>query len=160
MDQSSGGAPNGGGIPVCAVCGGIGSCEFCPKLPGEQLDGLAEAVPSTDVVESEARARARSILWDALDQQEAAAALMKARADEITLEEELSVTAMIAVRTPESHVRYAARTLRRLLDEDPSLSLEEAASAASALAALGGNMNDQAYSTLSAMVERATRRTG
>ena len=144
-------------MPVCAVCGGVGGCEFCPNIPGAPLQGDASGVPSADPVGSEAQARARSILWEAIEREDVAAAA-KARAEwTITLAEELALTAMVAVSDPESHSRYAARTLRRLLDEDPRLSLEEAALAASALAALGGGGRTEALSTLSAMAERATR---
>ena len=145
-------------MPVCAVCGGVGSCEFCPNIPGKPLQGDAGGVPSADAFRSEAQARARSILWEAIEREDVAAAA-NARAEwTITLAEELALTAMVAVRDPESHSRYAARTLRRLLDEDPSLSLEDAASAASALAALGGRGHAEALSILQAMAERATER--
>jgi hypothetical protein len=50
--------------------------------------------------------------------------------------------------------------LRRLLEEYENLTIEEAALAAPALAALGGPGHDQAVSTLQAMAERATRRSG
>ncbi len=156
-DQESG-IPTEGSVPVCAVCGGVGSCEFCPNIPGEPPQGDAGGVPSADAVRSEAQARARSILWEAIEREDVAAAA-NARAEwTITLAEELALTAMVAVRDPESHSRYAARTLRRLLDEDPSLSLDEAASAASALAALGGRGHAEALSILQAMAERATER--
>jgi hypothetical protein len=49
------------------------------------------------------------------------------------------------------------RWLRRLLEEDENLSIEEAALAASALAALGGRGHEQAVSTLSALADTATR---
>ena len=143
-------------MPVCAVCGGAGSCEFCPNIPGEPLQGDAGGVPSADAVRSKAQASAQSILWEAIERKGVAAAA-NARAEwTITLAEELALTAMVAVKDPESHSRYAARTLRRLLDEDPSLSLEQAASAASALAALGGRGHAEAMSTLQAIAERAT----
>jgi uncharacterized protein YdeI (YjbR/CyaY-like superfamily) len=49
------------------------------------------------------------------------------------------------------------RWLERLLEEDERLSIEEAAAAASALAALGGRGQQEALATLSAMAEKATR---
>jgi hypothetical protein len=48
------------------------------------------------------------------------------------------------------------RWLLRLLEEDGSLTIEETVLAASALAALGGRGHEEAFSTLSALVERAT----
>jgi hypothetical protein len=54
--------------------------------------------------------------------------------------------------------RYAVRWLRRLLEEDPSLSIEEATVGALCLAALGGQSHDEAVGMLSAMAERATSR--
>jgi hypothetical protein len=47
--------------------------------------------------------------------------------------------------------------LRRLLEEDDSLTIEEAAMAASCLSTLGGPSNEEAYGMLAAMAERATR---
>ncbi len=159
MDQASG-IPRPEGVPVCAVCGGMGNCEFCPRVEAEPPRAAADGVPSADAVETGVRARAGAILWGAIDQQDAAATVMKERANElkVTLEEELALTAKVAVQAPESHARYAARTLRRLLDEDPSLSLEEAALAASALAALGGRGHAEALSTLRGVAGRSTRR--
>jgi hypothetical protein len=58
---------------------------------------------------------------------------------------------------PERRSRYTVRWLRRLLEEDANLSIEEAALAASALVALGGRSHGEALSTLSALAERATR---
>jgi hypothetical protein len=50
--------------------------------------------------------------------------------------------------------------LRRLLEEDQNLTIEDASLAASALAALGGRAHAEALSTLSALAERATRQSG
>jgi hypothetical protein len=53
------------------------------------------------------------------------------------------------------------RWLRRLLEEDDSLTIDEATLAVSALAVLGSRAHGEALSTFSAMAERATnRRTG
>jgi hypothetical protein len=59
---------------------------------------------------------------------------------------------------PERGRRYAVRWLRRLLEEDENLTIEETTLAAWALAALGSGGHDQAMATLSDMAERATRR--
>jgi len=56
----------------------------------------------------------------------------------ISLEEALALTALVAEKEPERRSRFAVRWLRRLLEEDESLTIEEAAMVASCLAALGG----------------------
>lgn len=56
------------------------------------------------------------------------------------------------------HPRVAARWLLRLLEEDPDLSIQEAALAASALGALPGAGYLEAVATLKAMSERASSR--
>jgi hypothetical protein len=75
----------------------------------------------------------------------------------ITLDESLALTALVAHRGPARRSRYAVRWLRRLLEEDENLTVEKAALAASALAALGSRGHDEALSTLTALAERATR---
>jgi len=49
----------------------------------------------------------------------------------------------------------AVRWLRRLLEEDESLTIEEAAMAGSCLSALGGPSHEEAYGMLAAMAETA-----
>ena len=49
--------------------------------------------------------------------------------------------------------RFAVRWLRRLLEENESLTIEEATMAASCLSALGGQSHDEALGMLSAMAE-------
>ena len=56
----------------------------------------------------------------------------------ITLEDALALTALMAQKEPGRRSRYAVRWLLRLLEEDENLTIEEAALAATALAALGG----------------------
>jgi hypothetical protein len=75
----------------------------------------------------------------------------------ISLEEALELTALVAEKEPERRSRFAVRWLRRLLEEDESLTIEEAAMAASCLSALGGSSHEEAYGMLAAMAERATR---
>jgi hypothetical protein len=75
----------------------------------------------------------------------------------ISLEEALGLTVLVAEKEPERRSRFAVRWLRRLLEEDENLTIEEAAMAASCLAALGGPSHDEAYGMLAAMAERATR---
>jgi hypothetical protein len=57
---------------------------------------------------------------------------------------------------PGAGSRFAVRWLRRLLEEDESLAIEEAV-AASCLSALGGSSHEEAVGMLLAMAERATR---
>jgi len=73
---------------------------------------------------------------------------------QITLTEALELVALVAQKDPRRHSRYAVRWLRRLLEEDERVTLEEAALAASCLLALGGPSNEQAYAALLAMAER------
>jgi hypothetical protein len=69
----------------------------------------------------------------------------------------LARTALAAQKQPARRSRYAVRWLRRLLEEDDNLTIEEATLAVSALAALGSRAHAEALSTLSAVAERATR---
>ena len=61
----------------------------------------------------------------------------------ITLEEALALTALVAEKEPERRSRFAVRWLRRLLEEDDSLTIEEATMAASCLSALGGPSHEE-----------------
>ena len=75
----------------------------------------------------------------------------------ISLGESLALTALVAEKEPERRSRFAVRWLRRLIEEDESLTIEEAALAASCLSVLGGQSHDEALGMLSAMGEGATR---
>ena len=75
----------------------------------------------------------------------------------LSLDEALALTALVARHEPTRRSRFAVRWLERLLEEDERLSIEEAAVAASALAALGGRGHQEALAALSAMAEKATR---
>jgi hypothetical protein len=75
----------------------------------------------------------------------------------ITLKEALGLTALVAEKEPERRSRFAVRWLRRLLEEDDSLTIEEATMAVSCLSALGGPSHEEAYGMLAATAERATR---
>ena len=72
----------------------------------------------------------------------------------VTLLEALQLTALVALRDRERASRYAVRWLQRLVDEHPTVTIEEAAFAASALAALSGPGPDDAAASLVALVER------
>jgi len=75
----------------------------------------------------------------------------------IGLEESLALTALIAQKDPQRRSRVAARWLLHFLEEHRSVTIEEAALAASALAALGGASGEAAYALLSGMAARAGR---
>jgi hypothetical protein len=75
----------------------------------------------------------------------------------ISLEGALALTALVAEKEPERRSRFAVRWLRRLLEEDASLTIEDATMAASCLEALGRASHEEAYGMLLAMAERATR---
>jgi hypothetical protein len=70
---------------------------------------------------------------------------------QITLAEALELVALVAQKDPRRHSSYAVRWLRRLLDEDERVTIEEAALATSCLVALAGPAHEQAHLTLSAM---------
>jgi hypothetical protein len=87
------------------------------------------------------------------------AALAAARElPQLSLEDALELTLLVARKDPARHPRVAARWLQRYLDEDPAATIEEAGLAAAALLALSGAGYQEAVTTLRAMAERATRR--
>jgi len=87
------------------------------------------------------------------------AALAAARElPQLSLEDALELTLLVARKDPRRHPRVAARWLQRYLKEDPAVTVEEAALAASALIALTGAGYQEAVQTLRAMADRATRR--
>jgi hypothetical protein len=71
----------------------------------------------------------------------------------MTLVESLALTALAMQKVPQRGRRYAVRWLRPLLEEADSLTIEEVAFAAAALAALGGPSHAEATSTLSAVAQ-------
>jgi hypothetical protein len=76
----------------------------------------------------------------------------------VLLTDALALTVLAVEKAPGKRNAYTTRFLRRLLEEDENLTIDEAVLAASALAALGGRAHEQAVATLSAMTERASRR--
>jgi hypothetical protein len=76
----------------------------------------------------------------------------------LSLAEALELTVLIARKDPHRHPRVAARWLLRYLEEHPETTIDEAALAASCLAALRGYGATDAAQALRAMTERATRR--
>jgi hypothetical protein len=75
----------------------------------------------------------------------------------VTLLEALQLTALVALRDRERASRFAVRWLRRLFDEHPGVTIEEAALAASALAALGGPGHEDAAAALASLTARVSR---
>ena len=75
----------------------------------------------------------------------------------ISLLEALDLTALIALKDPRRRSRVAARWLQRYLDEHPAATIEDAALAASALAALGGAGHDEAIAALGGLAGRISR---
>jgi hypothetical protein len=77
---------------------------------------------------------------------------------QLNLVDALELTILIARKDSSRFPRVAARWLQRLLEEDPDLTIEEAALAASCLVALPGGSYREAAQTLKAMAETATSR--
>jgi hypothetical protein len=106
-----------------------------------------------------AQGHPRAIFRRAIEHGNVLVAEMAARElGRITLGESLALTALVVQKDPGRRSRYTVRWLLRLLEEDENLTIEEAVLATSALAALGGRGHEEAFSTLSGMAERATRR--
>jgi hypothetical protein len=77
---------------------------------------------------------------------------------QLSLDDALELTVLIARKDRGRYQRVAARWLQRLLEEDPALTIEEAGLAASCLLALPGVGRQEAADTLRAIAERATVR--
>jgi hypothetical protein len=77
---------------------------------------------------------------------------------QVSLVDALELTVLVAQKDPRRHPRVASRWLLRYLEEDPHATIDEAALAASSLAALTGVAYQEAAETLRAMAERATSR--
>jgi hypothetical protein len=77
---------------------------------------------------------------------------------QLSLLDALELTMLIARKDSSRYPRVAAGWLQRLLEEDPDVTIQEAALAASCFVALPGAGYRQAAQTLKAMAERATRR--
>ena len=103
--------------------------------------------------------RSYGIFQKALQRRNVVAALAAARElPQLSLDDALELTLLVARKDTRRHPRVAARWLQRYLEEDPRATVEEAALAASSLAALTGVGYLEAAQTLKAMAERATRR--
>jgi hypothetical protein len=71
----------------------------------------------------------------------------------VSLEEALELTVLIAQMDPRRHPRVAGRWLLRFLEERSEATIEEAAMAASCLAALGSDCHREAARTLRALAQ-------
>jgi hypothetical protein len=76
---------------------------------------------------------------------------------QLSLLDALELTMLIARNDLGRYPRVAARWLQRYLEEHPEATIEEAALAASCLAALPGGSFQQAAQTLKAMAETGKR---
>jgi hypothetical protein len=77
---------------------------------------------------------------------------------QLSLADALDLTMLVARKDPRRHPRVASGWLLRYLEEAPHATIDEAALAASSLAALTGVAHQEAAQTLRAMAERATSR--
>jgi hypothetical protein len=77
---------------------------------------------------------------------------------QLGLADALELTILVARKDPRRLPRVAARWLLRYLEEDPHATIDEAALAASSLAALTGVGHEEAAAALRAMSERASSR--
>ena len=77
---------------------------------------------------------------------------------QLSLVDALELTVLVARKDPRRHPRVAARWLLRLLEEQPDVTIEEAALAAACLVALTGGAYEEATATLRAMAETASSR--
>jgi hypothetical protein len=76
---------------------------------------------------------------------------------QLSLLDALDLTMLVARKDAARHPRMAARWLGLYLDEHPGATIEDAALAASCLAALPGGSYREAAQTLKALAETATR---
>jgi hypothetical protein len=78
--------------------------------------------------------------------------------DHLSSMEALELTVLIAQKDPRRGSRASAQWLSRFLEENQRVTIQEAALAAGALAALGGAGHEEAHAVLAGMVERAMSR--
>jgi hypothetical protein len=103
-----------------------------------------------------AQGSSRSVFKRAIERGNLPIAEMTAREmGHIWLADALSLTVLAIEKAPGKRNAYAVRFLRRLLEEDANLTIEEVVVAASALAALGGRAHEQALAALTALTERS-----
>jgi hypothetical protein len=77
---------------------------------------------------------------------------------QLSLVDALELTVLVALKDPRRHPRVAARWLLRLIEEQPDVTIEEAALAVASPVALTGGAYQEASATLRAMTETATSR--
>jgi hypothetical protein len=122
------------------------------------LDSVSRPGPEGGGV-STSQGRPYGIFQRAIQRRNVLAAVAAAKElPQLGLDDALELTMLVARKDPHRHERMAARWLLRLLEEDPALTIQEAALAASSLAALPGAGYLEAAQTLKAMAERASSR--
>ena len=120
---------------------------------------LARPSGPGEKVTSTAQGHSYGIFKKAIQRRNVIAAVAAARElPQLSLSDALELTMLIARKDSSRYPRVAARWLRRLLEEHPDVTIEEAALAASCLVALPGAGYGEAVQTLKAMAESATRR--
>jgi hypothetical protein len=105
-----------------------------------------------------AQGHPRAIFQRAIDHGNLMGAEMAARAmGRVSLQESLALTVLAVEKAPGKRNAFTTRWLRRLLEEDANITIDEAVLAASALASLGGRGHEHALVTLRGVVETASR---
>lgn len=138
------------------MSGGIGR----PRLEGRAvgLDSSHTAPAPGEEHGTTSQGHSYSIFQRAIQRRNVLAAVAAAKdLPQLSLGDALDLTVLVARKDPRRHERMAARWLLRLLEEDPDVTIQEAALAASSLAALSGAGYPEAAQTLKAVADRATR---
>jgi hypothetical protein len=108
---------------------------------------------------STSQGRSYGTFKKAINRRNVVAAVAAARElPQLSLLDALELTMLIARKDPNRYPRVAARWPQRYLEEDPTVTIEEAGLAASSLIALTGAGYQEAVQTLRAMAERVIRR--
>ena len=132
-------------------------CEYRPSVSWDRLAASVPAPREEAAVTSQGHPY--SVFKRAVQRRNVAAALAAAHdLPQLTLLDALDLTMLVARKDAARYPRLAARWLGRWLEEHPAPTIEEAALAASSLAALPGAGYAEAATTLKSMAETAARR--
>ena len=125
-------------LVVCRNLGNPGRAAraaLAPRAPRLHSGGR----PAQDGEASTSQGRSYGIFQKAIRRRNVVAALAAARElPQLSLDDALELTLLVARKGSPRHPRIAARWLARYLEEDPAATIEEAALATSALGALIG----------------------